>query len=162
MMTSLLGFALGALVGTGTPAPDFSAPDQAAQVHTLKDLKGKWVVLYFYPKDETKGCTLEARNFRDLQAEFDKAGAVVLGVSSQDVKSHEAFAKAEQLGFPLLDDHDRTIAKAYGVGQVVPLTGLDSRVTFLIGKDGVVRQVWPDVDPKTHAKEVLGAIQAAK
>lgn len=151
---------LGALLVPGTVAPNFRAQDQAGRTVSLQQLRGKPVVLYFYPKDKTPGCTLEARGFRDAQAAFEKLGAVVLGVSSQDAKSHEAFAEAERLGFSLLDDHDRTIAKAYGVGQVLPLTGLDSRVTFLIDKGGVVRTVWPDVDPSKHPQEVLAALAA--
>jgi peroxiredoxin Q/BCP len=150
------------LVPEGSPAPDFTAHDQAGHVVHLKDLRGKPVVLYFYPKDKTTGCTIEARGFRDAQGDFDKAGAIVLGVSSQDAKSHEAFAQDEKLGFSLLDDHDRKIAKAYDVGQVVPLTGLDSRVTFLIDREGIIRKVWPSVDPRKHPQEVLDAIHAAK
>ena len=161
MITTLaLTLTLGALAEVGSPAPDFTAVDQAGHTQSLKALKGKWIVLYFYPKDMTSGCTLEAHSFRDLQTDFDKANAVVLGVSSQDAKSHGDFAKSEQLGFPLLDDHTRTIADAYGVGSVVPLTGLDKRITFLIDKAGVIRQVWPSVEPRGHATEVLKAIQA--
>ncbi len=147
MLSALaLTLTLGALAEVGSPAPDFSAVDQAGHTQSLKALKGKWIVLYFYPKDMTSGCTLEAHSFRDLQADFDK--------------SHGDFAKSEQLGFPLLDDHTRTIADAYGVGSVVPLTGLDKRITFLIDKAGVIRQVWPSVEPRGHATEVLKAIQA--
>jgi peroxiredoxin Q/BCP len=150
------------LVPEGSLAPDFTAKDQTGHTIHLKSLRGKPVVLYFYPKDKTTGCTIEARGFRDARAEFDKAGAVVLGVSSQDAKSHEAFAEAEKLGFSLLDDHDRKIAKAYDVGQIVPLTGLDSRVTFLIDREGIIRKVWPSVDPAKHPQEVLEAIHAVR
>ncbi len=159
-LTLALAFALGALPAAGTPAPDFSAIDQAGHTQSLKELKGKWVVLYFYPKDLTSGCTLEAHGFQELAPEFTKANAVVLGVSSQDAESHQTFAKQEQLGFPLLDDHTRAIAKAYGVGAAIPLTGWDKRVTFLIDPAGTLKQVWPDVQPRGHAAEVLKAIQA--
>jgi thioredoxin-dependent peroxiredoxin len=162
MMLPQLLIALLALAPEGSPAPDFTAQDQAGHLVRLKSLRGKQVVLYFYPKDKTSGCTVEARGFRDSQSDFDKAGAVVLGISSQNAKSHEAFAQAEQLGFSLLDDHDRRIAKAYDVGQMVPLSGLDSRVTFLIDRAGIVRKVWPKVDPSKHAQEVLEAIKALK
>jgi peroxiredoxin Q/BCP len=151
-----------ALLPEGSPAPDFTAKDQAGHTVHLAALRGKPVVLYFYPKDETHGCTIEARGFRDTQGDFAKAGAVVLGVSSQDVKSHEEFARLEKLGFSLLDDHDRKIAKEYDVGQVVPLSGLDSRVTFLIDSAGMVRKVWPSVDPSKHPQEVLAALAAIK
>jgi peroxiredoxin Q/BCP len=157
----LLASAL-ALVSEGSAAPDFTAQDQSGHTVHLAALRGKPVVLYFYPKDETHGCTIEARGFRDTQPDFDKVGAVVLGVSSQDAKSHGEFARLEKLGFSLLDDHDRKIANAYDVGQIVPLTGLDSRVTFLIDRQGVVRKVWPSVDPGKHPKEVLDAINALK
>jgi thioredoxin-dependent peroxiredoxin len=162
MLTTLaltFSVGLGALAETGAPAPDFNAIDQTGHTQSLKALKGKWVILYFYPKDNTSGCTLEAHSFRDLQSEFDKAGAIVLGVSSQDAKSHGDFAKSEQLGFPLLDDHTRQIAKAYGVGAAIPLTDYDKRITFLIDPGGVIRQVWPQVEPRDHAVEVLKVIQ---
>ena len=161
MITSLaLAFTLGSLPAVGTPAPDFSAVDQSGHTQALKDLKGKWVVLYFYPKDMTSGCTLEAHSFQDLGPDFAKANAVVLGVSSQDAESHQTFAKQEQLGFSLLDDHTRTIAKAYGVTAAIPLTDYDKRITFLIDPHGAIKQVWPDVSPRGHAAEVLRVIQA--
>jgi peroxiredoxin Q/BCP len=161
LMAPLLSLALVALPAVGTPAPDFTAKDQSGHTVTLSKLRGHPVVLYFYPKDQTPGCTVEARGFRDAQADYDKAGAVVLGVSSQNAKSHEAFAESEKLGFSLLDDHDRKIATAYGVGAV-PVVGYDDRVTLLIDKNGVIAQVWPNVSPKGHATEVLAAITALK
>jgi peroxiredoxin Q/BCP len=161
MLMPLLSLALGALPSVGTPAPDFSAKDQSGHTVTLSKLRGHPVVLYFYPKDQTPGCTVEARGFRDAQADYDKLGAVVLGVSSQNAKSHEAFAESEKLGFSLLDDHDRKIAAAFGVGAM-PVLGLDDRVTLLIDKNGVIVQVWPNVSPKGHASEVLAAIAALK
>ncbi len=159
MTTALLVLALSALPAVGTPAPDFTAKDQAGHLVTLSNLRGHPVVLYFYPKDQTPGCTVEARGFRDSQTEYEKLGVTVLGVSSQDAKSHLTFAESESLGFSLLDDHNRKIATAYGVGSV-PVLGLYDRVTILIDKDGVVRMVWPNVSPKGHATEVLQAIRA--
>jgi peroxiredoxin Q/BCP len=161
MIASLLSLAIVALPSVGSPAPDFTAKDQAGHTITLTKLRGHPVVLYFYPKDQTPGCTTEARGFRDTQAEYDKLGAVVLGVSTQNAKSHEAFAESEKLGFSLLDDHDRKIAVAYGVGAI-PVLGLDDRVTLLIDRDGLIAQVWPNVSPKGHATEVLAAIAALK
>ncbi len=162
MTPALLLVSALSLVPEGSLAPDFTARDQAGHTIHLESLRGRPVVLYFYPKDETKGCTIEARGFRDARADFDKAGAVVLGVSSQDAKSHEAFAEAEKLGFSLLDDHDRKIAHAYDVGQVIPLSGLDSRVTFLIDRKGIIRKIWPSVDPSRHPQEVLDALNAVR
>jgi peroxiredoxin Q/BCP len=157
MLSTLLALAMAALLSPGTPAPDFTAKDQSGHTVTLSKLRGHPVVLYFYPKDQTPGCTVEARGFRDAQADYDKAGAIVLGVSTQNTKSHEAFAESEKLGFSLLDDHDRKIANAYGVGAV-PVLGLDDRVTMLIDKNGMIVKVWPNVSPKGHATEVLAAI----
>jgi len=161
MIASLVALTLVALPAVGTPAPDFTAKDQAGHPVTLSKLRGHPVVLYFYPKDQTPGCTVEARGFRDSQEAYDKLGTTVLGVSTQDARSHAAFAEAEKLGFSLLDDHDRKIATAYGVGSI-PVLGLDDRVTILIDKNGVVAQVWPNVSPKGHAAEVLAAISALK
>jgi thioredoxin-dependent peroxiredoxin len=159
VITSFLALALVALPSPGTPAPDFTAKDQAGHRVTLSKLRGQVVVLYFYPKDQTPGCTVEARGFRDTQEQYAKVGAIVLGVSGQDYKSHEAFAESENLGFSLLDDHAHKIAAAYGVGSI-PVLGLYDRVTLLIDRDGVVQKVWPNVSPKGHAAEVLEAIRA--
>jgi peroxiredoxin Q/BCP len=158
MINALFAFALAALPTIGTTAPDFTAKDQAGHLVALSKLRGHPVVLYFYPKDQTPGCTVEARGFRDSRGDYDKLGVIVLGVSSQDVKSHQAFAESETLGFSLLDDHDRKIAAAYGIGSI-PVLGLYDRVTLLIDKDGVIRKVWPNVSPKGHAAEVLQAIR---
>ncbi|HWD90957.1 MAG TPA: thioredoxin-dependent thiol peroxidase [Verrucomicrobiae bacterium] len=146
----------------GALAPDFSAPANGGGNISLADLKGKNVILYFYPKDDTSGCTKEACGFRDEFAEFKKRGAVVLGVSPDSVKSHDKFVKKYQLPFTLLSDEDRKIVNAYGVWGQKIFWGRKYmgtyRVTFLIGPDGRIKKIWPDVKPEEHVKEVLAAL----
>ncbi|MGB8344939.1 MAG: thioredoxin-dependent thiol peroxidase [Ktedonobacteraceae bacterium] len=151
-------------------APDFTLPAVGSedvvrngQVH-LQDLKGRTVVLYFYPKDDTPGCTKEACSFRDANREMQKRGIVVLGVSTDSVDSHKKFAEKYGLSFPLLADVDTTVSQLYGVYGEKNLYGRKymgvSRETFLIDKDGIVRKVWPKVKPDDHASEVLETIEA--
>ncbi len=145
------------LLAVGTRAPAISAPDQDGHVRTLAEFRGHPVVLYFYPRDATPGCTVEASGFRDAWARYQAAGAQVLGVSFDDVASHARFAHDQHLPFPLLADPRGQIVSAYGV----PHSGsFASRVTFLIDREGVVRQVFPQVDPSAHADAVLQAIRA--
>lgn len=145
----------------GDAAPAFSAPTQTGETVSLADLRGKPVVLYFYPKDDTPGCTTEACSFRDAWSALKKAGVVVLGVSTDPVKSHAKFADKFKLPFPLLADEDRKIVTAYGVWGEKVFMGRKyqgtHRVTFLIGGDGRVAAVWPKVKPEGHADEVLAA-----
>jgi thioredoxin-dependent peroxiredoxin len=145
------------LLASGTAAPDFSAPDQSERQVTLASLRGKWFVLYFYPQAHTPGCIREACEFRDHQAEFDAAGAVVVGVSFDPVSSQASFSKKYGATFPLLSDPDHAIATAYGVGSIL---GRDFRVSFLVDPVGVIRKVWPSVSPSRHATEVLEAIRS--
>ena len=147
------------LPAVGQVAPDFTLPSTTGKDVTLSQLKGKTVVLYFYPKDETPGCTREACDFRDHTADLEKAGVVVLGVSNDDLKSHAHFRAKEKLPFPLLADVDAKVSRLYGVyGQKsvlgVPTTGIQ-RTTFVIGKDGRVARVWPKVSVNGHVEEVL-------
>lgn len=149
----------------GDVAPEFSAPSQTGEVVSLKQFKGKQpVVLYFYPKDDTPGCTKEACGFRDSWSALQKAGAVVLGVSTDPVKSHAKFAEKYKLPFPLLADEDRRIVTAYGVWGEKTFMGRKyqgtHRVTFLIGKDGRIARIWDQVKPEHHAAEVLEAVRA--
>lgn len=143
----------------GQPAPAFSAPDQGGSVVSSEALKGKWVVLYFYPKDDTPGCTKEACNFRDNHAQLEAAGAVVLGVSGDSEKSHAKFAEKYSLPFSLLSDADHEIAKAYGAWGLKKNYGREyegiTRSTFIINPDGEVARVWPKVKPDSHGSEVL-------
>ncbi len=138
----------------GQPAPAFLAKDQGGKTVKLSDYKGRSsVVLYFYPKDDTPGCTAQACSLRDGHGALLASGAVVLGVSADDVESHAAFAKKFDLPFPILADPDKAIIKAYGVKM--PLIGIAKRVTFLIDKQGVIRHIVTDVNAKTHDKQVL-------
>lgn len=149
----------------GDLAPEFTAADQSGQTVSLAELKGKFVVLYFYPKDDTPGCTTEACAFRDEYAVYRQQGVVVLGVSTDPVKSHAKFAAKFNLPFSLLADEAKTIVGAYGVWGEKTFMGRKylgtHRVTFLIGPDGRILQTWPKVKPEGHAKEVLAAIRAA-
>jgi peroxiredoxin Q/BCP len=146
----------------GDPAPDFAAETDGAGKVSLADFKGKHVILYFYPRDNTPGCTKEACAFRDEFAEFKKKGAVVLGVSTDSAKSHTRFIEKYKLPFTLLADEDKKIAEAYGVWGEKKFMGVKyigiHRVTFLIGPDGRIKKIWPKVKPAEHAAEVLEAL----
>lgn len=148
----------------GDRAPAFSASTNGGARVTLADFKGRNIVLYFYPRDDTPGCTKEACAFRDGFADFRKAGAVVLGVSTDPVKAHDKFALKYKLPFPLLADEDKTIVEAYGVWGEKNFMGRNylgtHRVTFLIGPDGRIRKIWPKVKPDEHAEEVLAALKS--
>ncbi|MFM1770610.1 MAG: hypothetical protein RJA22_3139 [Verrucomicrobiota bacterium] len=148
----------------GDAAPDFSASTNGGGQASLSDFKGKHVVLYFYPKDDTPGCTREACAFRDQHAALKKRGAVVLGVSTDPVKAHDKFVAKYELPFTLLADEDRSIVEAYGVWGEKTFMGRKyqgtHRVTFLIGKDGRIRKIWTEVKPDEHAAEVLAALDS--
>jgi thioredoxin-dependent peroxiredoxin len=154
-----------AMPAAGTPAPAFSLPNEAGKPITLQQFHGKWVVLYFYPKDFTSGCTVEAHNFqRDLPL-YEKKKAVILGVSLDSVGSHKDFCAKEGLHFKLLSDADHAVATQYGTLMTHNETLYTSRTTFLIDPKGVIRKVYEKVDPAKHSEEVLadlGALQAAK
>lgn len=146
----------------GDEAPEFSAMTNGGGKVSLSDFKGKDVILYFYPRDDTPGCTKEACAFRDSFAEFEKRGAVVLGVSVDPVKAHDKFVEKYKLPFTLLADEDKKIVQAYGVWGEKRFMGRKymgtHRVTFLIGPDGRIKKIWPKVKPDEHAKEVLAAL----
>ena len=149
---------------TGTAAPEFTLNAQDGKPVSLRDFRGKWVVLYFYPKDFTSGCTKEARNFqRDLE-QFEKKNAVILGVSGQDAQSHEKFCAAEGLHFKLLADTNYEISTRYDSLVNLGVAKLSARHTFLIDPSGVIRKLYLKVDPTTHSAEILAdlaALQAA-
>ena len=149
-------------LGVGDIAPDFEIADDQGKAHSLKDYKGKTVVLYFYPKDDTPGCTTEACGFRDNFARVKKKGVVVLGVSPDDAKSHEKFKRKFDLPFPLLADTDKALCAAYGVWKEKSLYGRKymgvERSTFVIGPDGKIKAVWRKVSVTGHVNEVLKAI----
>jgi len=146
----------------GQIAPDFSTEmvvgDQIKPVK-LSDFRGKQLVLYFYPKDNTPGCTKEACSFRDGFSRFEKAGIVVLGCSIDTSDSHRAFIKKYGIPFPLLLDHDKSIARAYGAANGIPILGFDRRITYLIDGSGKIMKVYPSVDPSTHAGEILQVLE---
>ena len=146
----------------GDPAPEFSADTSGGGKISLADFKGKNVILYFYPKDDTPGCTKEACAFRDQFAAFKKKGAVILGVSPDPVKAHDKFVEKFKLPFALLADVDKKIVAAYGVWGEKSFMGRKylgtHRVTFLIGPDGRIGKIWPLVKPEEHAAEVLAAL----
>ena len=140
------------LLAPGTRAPDFEAPDQDGRPVRLRDFRGRPVVLYFYPEDETPGCTREACAFRDNLVRFESLGAAVLGVSTQDEASHRAFRDKHGLTFPLLADADKAVCRAYGA---IGLLGLAKRVTYVIAPDGTVLGAFRRLDPKSHSAEAL-------
>jgi peroxiredoxin Q/BCP len=152
------------VVSEGEPAPDFTLASDAGEPVSLSDLRGKPVVLYFYPKDDTPGCTTQARGIRDAYADFEKAGAVVLGVSPDDVKRHATFKQKYGLPFTLLADPEHEVAERYGVWGEKRSRGRTymgiERTTFLISPDGRVAKVMHNVKPDTHADDVLGALAA--
>ena len=146
----------------GDLAPDFTANTNGGGKVSLSNFKGKSVILYFYPRDDTPGCTKEACAFRDHFAEFKKRGAVVLGVSTDPVKSHDKFVEKFKLPFTLLADDDKQMVAAYGVWGEKSFMGRKylgtHRVTFLIGPDGRIKRIWSQVKPDEHATEVLAAL----
>lgn len=138
----------------GEPAPDFRLQDQNSQWHSLEDYSGKWVVLYFYPKDDTPGCTTEACAFRDDIFAFRKMGITILGVSLDDVASHVEFAEKHSLPFPLLSDADADVSKAYGVYRDRGVMQYAKRETFVINPNGRVARHYADVKPEEHSREL--------
>ena len=149
---------------TGAAAPDFSLPADGGCTISLADLRGKIVVLYLYPKDDTPGCTTEAIDFTSRRAEFEAAGAIVLGLSKDSVAKHEKFIAKHDLGVALLSDEDGGTIEAYGAWVEKKNYGRTymgiERSTFLIDRDGILRQVWRKVRVKGHVDEVLAAVQA--
>lgn len=167
MMARNFGFFLATLlvpflmaVSPGDKAPDFSLKNQDGKTVHLADAKGKFVLIYFYPKDETPGCTKEACEFRDSYSKITKLNALVYGVSRQDQKSHQEFVSHHKLPFDLLVDEDGSVAKAFGVSSM-PIIGLTSRQSILIGPDGKVLHFYDKVDPSKHTQEVIDDISKA-
>lgn len=174
MFTAILGIvaaiAIAMLIGSaaragekapvvGAPAPDFTLNSQEGKPVSLHDFKGKWVVLYFYPKDMTSGCTIEAHNFQRDLAKYEAKNAVILGVSVQDEKTHQEFCTKEGLNFKLLADTKKEVSEKYDSIMNLGVAKLSARHTFLVGPDGVVRKVWTDVDVRKHSDDVLASIE---
>jgi peroxiredoxin Q/BCP len=142
----------------GAPAPEFTLNSQEGKPVSLHDFKGKWVVLYFYPKDMTTGCTIEAHNFQRDLVKYDAKKAVILGVSMQDEKSHQEFCVKESLTFKLLADTNKEVSNKYDSVMNLGVAKLSARHTYLIDPNGVVRKVWTTVNVKTHSDDVLASL----
>ncbi len=157
-----LGFACGrtdrSLLAVGLAAPDVVGKDDKGATQRLSDQKGRYAIVYFYPKDDTPGCTREACAFRDAFQRFVEAGVPIYGVSRDSEASHRAFQDKYKLPFALVADPSGEVQRAYHV----PGTNVAKRVSFLVGPDGKIARVWPDVDPGVHATDVLDAIAALK
>jgi peroxiredoxin Q/BCP len=153
-----------AMIEPGQPAPDFTLPDQDGNEVSLSDFAGKTLVLYFYPKANTSGCTTQACGVRDHQADYAGADAVVIGVSPDPVKEVKKFHDKQELNFPLLADEDHAVCEAYGTWQEKSMYGRkywgSTRSTFVIDSDGVVRHVIAKAKPATHDDDVLAALSA--
>ena len=158
-LTAMMFFATKALAAevpeVGSPAPDFKLQDQNGDWHALGDYHGSWLAIYFYPKDDTPGCTKEACNFRDNIYAFKAIGANVVGVSVDDVDSHQEFTEKYKLPFTLLADVGGAMSDEYGVLRDWKLMKIASRQSFIINPDGVIVKHYEDVDPETHTQEVL-------
>jgi thioredoxin-dependent peroxiredoxin len=156
------GYAV-SLLAVGTKAPEFTTTDQVGKKRSLSDFKGKKVILYFYPKDNTPGCTKEACGFRDNFAQFRRLNVEILGVSIDSEKSHTAFVQKYDLPFTLLVDAEKKLVEAYGVWGEKSLYGKKymgtNRVTYLIDESGRIAAVFPKVKPETHAEELLAVLQ---
>ena len=147
----------------GIKAPPFNLPDQNDKYHRLSDYKGKWVILYFYPKDMTPGCTTEACNFRDHFQSFDNLNTVILGISKDSIGRHTKFASKYSLPFPLLSDENDSVCEDYGVWQEKSMYGKKymgiNRSTFIIDPEGKIVKIYPKVNVKTHALEIMDDIR---
>ncbi len=147
------------MLAEGTQASEFTATDQFGTEHTLKGHSGEWLMIYFYPKDDTPGCTKEACAIRDAWTDFTNAGITVLGVSADSEKSHSKFSKKFSLPFPLLSDPEQTMIRSYEATGMKQMYGRDYegilRVTYLVAPNGTIAKTYPDVKPDTHAAEIL-------
>jgi peroxiredoxin Q/BCP len=147
-----------AMPAVGSPAPDFSLTTNEGHAAGLKDFRGKWVVLYFYPKDFTGGCTLEAHNFQRDLAKYEKANAVILGVSVDTAESHKSFCAKEGLAFKLFSDPDAKVSTQYGSVMEYNGNKLAARNTFIVNPEGKIAKVFTGVKPGPHSEEVLAAL----
>ena len=155
-----LQFAFAAMPAVGSAAPDFTLPSQDGTQVSLKDFRGKWVVLYFYPKDGTPGCTIEAHNFQRDQPQYAQRNAVVVGVSVDTTDSHKEFCSKEGLNFKLLADTDKKVSESYGSLMNMGVVKIAARHTFIINPEGTIVKVYTSVDPNKHSEEVLAAFDA--
>ena len=154
----LFSGARGAPPSPGDKAPDFTLPSQEGTAVSLRDFRGRWVVLYFYPKDQTPGCTREAHNFQVDQSKYDQRNSVILGVSVDSIDSHKKFCAKEDLKFKLLADSNGKVSKEYGSLTNLGLMKFAARHTFLIDPDGKIAKTYTSVDPGRHSGEILAAL----
>ncbi len=149
---------------TGQPAPDFNLPDKDGKTHSLTDYKGKWLLIYFYPTDDTPGCTTEACTFRDNLPKFKDLKAEVVGISTQDSASHTKFASKYQIPFTLLADTEKEVVNKYGVWAPKKMFGREflgtKRTSFLINPSGIITRIYENVRPLTHPAQVLEDLRA--
>jgi len=163
-LTCLLALAIGATLAyaavpaVGTKAPDFTLNSQEDKPISLHDFKGKWVVLYFYPKDQTPGCTIEAHGFQRDLAQYDKRNAVIVGVSVDSVGSHKEWCAKDSLTFKMLSDEKHQVVNQYGSVQKFGANEVAARNTFLVDPNGVIQKVFEKVNPEPHSAEVLAAL----
>jgi len=166
LLVAALLFAASAMAGdspaVGSAAPDFRLQDQNGGWHELSDYQGRWLAVYFYPKDDTPGCTTEACNFRDNMYQFEAIDAAVVGISVDDVDSHKEFSEKYKLPFTLLADPGGAVCDSYGVLRDFNMMTLASRQSFLVNPEGVIAKHYPEVDPETHTQQVLADIQALR
>ncbi|MFT5139389.1 MAG: peroxiredoxin Q/BCP [Lysobacterales bacterium] len=157
-------FSIGAMAGEppapGSAAPGFKLQDQNGEWHDLNDYNGQWLAVYFYPKDDTPGCTTEACNFRDNIFAFESIGAKVVGISVDDVDSHKEFSEKYKLPFTILADPGGEVSNSYGVLRDYKLMKIASRQSFIVNPDGQISKHYAKVDPDTHTDEVLADLQA--
>ena len=160
-LTTIISFAAiaGETPAVGEPAPGFRLQDQNGEWHDLQDYRESWLAVYFYPKDQTPGCTTEACNFRDNIFAFKAIGAAVVGISLDDVESHKEFSDKYKLPFVILADEGGAVADAYGVLRDYKLIKIASRQSFLVNPEGVIVKHYEDVDPDTHTQEVLSDLE---
>lgn len=163
LIVAIFGYRHYAMAGQslniGDPAPDFALNDIQGKTHTLADYRGQYLVLYFYPKDDTPGCTKEACHFRDDLSQFKQIGAAVVGISIDSRESHQKFAEKHQLAFPLLADIDGKTAASYGALTNLLLFKIAKRHTFLIGPDGIIKKIYKNVNVSNHSQQILSDIK---
>ena len=166
LLISIFGFynvsSATTLPKVGEKAPDFNLPDTRGELHGLSNYSGKWLVLYFYPKDDTPGCTKEACSFRDDLSKLDKLGAQIVGVSVDDSGSHAKFAEKYHLPFPLLSDKDGKVADSYGALMNLFVMKVAKRYTYLIDPQGTIAKVYLSVDTSRHSQEIIDDLQVLK
>ena len=164
LLIALLGFRSVSIAATtpkiGDKAPNFNLPDAKGEMLSLASLQGNWVVLYFYPKDDTPGCTKEACSFRDDLHKLEKLGAKVVGVSVDNGNSHSEFAKKYKLPFPLLSDKDGLVASQYGALSNFVIIKIAKRYTFLISPDGILQKTYLSVDTSRHSQQIIDDLTA--